>query len=871
MDIHQAVGGAVRLHQPLDPTELVDRLRTEIGVDPTLMRSWLQPVPFAAGSAAAKQLVRGQMSHPLPGPGAARISCTQYSDGVVDVVLLACADLTGALRLLRELGGEPIEDSVAGSVIVDLPIRDSFRTEYVVVACAAVCARYLDVAAIAVDLVRLHAPWPADDAAPLGELLRCELTPGHSVSQIAAGLAPVQDDSALRSIRLIDATATPGGFFQDDDSRHDVVLTLTATSDPALLRLRISGNALESEFTAALAESMAFVHSGIQGPDTLLRDLAMTRHQPEAPSNGAPGDRLELRIVAAATTQPTATAVVHESNSLSYADLDQLSDTVAAHLHATGIRPGDFVVLAIDRGPELIAVALGIWKCGAAYVPVDVEFPIERIRHVATDANARLVVAEPRIAAELADNTTTASDLLAASSAQRPHHALSDLLPAYAIYTSGTTGVPKGTVVSHRSVLALFDALRTEFALTSADVWSAFHSPAFDFSVWEIWGALVTGGRVVVVDKPVARDPGRFHTLLREHRVTVLNQTPSAFAHLDAVDARSERLAAVRLVVLGGEAMQSHSVSSWLDRHPRRSCQVVDMYGITETTVHVTAHRVTKSSAMRRPGAVGAAISGWEFAVLGADLRPAPVGCPGEIYVAGAGLAQYYIGKPVLTATRFVAGPDGRRWYRSGDLGRTLGDGTLEHLGRIDGQVKVNGYRIELDEIRDCIMRYPGILDAAVVCANTDGEHALSRIDAFYVGADIDPADLRAALARFLPHYMQPSTFTELTVVPLTTNGKVDKAALPAPDQSRVTDSNDAQQDTAVQALTTAWRTVLDAEPAADDNFFLAGGNSLAAIHFCNELGSAGISLALTVLYQNPTFGDLLAVVAADQRSAAAV
>ncbi|UGT40371.1 non-ribosomal peptide synthetase [Nocardia yamanashiensis] len=645
-------------------------------------------------------------------------------------------------------------------------------------------------------------------------------------------------------------------------------LEFAAPSDPAVPPPAGGGYAGAADGMDQPADARATARpeavAPVDGVDTPpLRRLASTDTSTVPLEFGASAvaGRVERRVVAHAAACPDSVAVVHGGDVMSFRELDELSDTIADGLLELGVRPGDFVVAAAVKSARLFAVMVGIWKCGAAYVPVDTEFPVERVHYIIEDSKARVAVVEPGLLEALPDGTAAVSiaELVSRTpAAPELPQGLSGEAPAYAIYTSGTTGRPKGTVIAHRSALALIDALTVEYGLTPADRWSVFHSPAFDFSVWEIWGALATGGAAVVVDKDTARDPAKFHALLRDSGVTVLNQTPSAFAHLVHQDAKAPLLEALRLVILGGEALQGGSASAWLDRYPERRCRLVNMYGITETTVHVTVQPVSKQVALRAPSSVGRDIPGWRTAVFGPDLRPVAPGFPGEIFVAGAGLALYYSGNPALTATRFVAGPDGQRWYRSGDLGRVRPDGTLEHLGRIDHQIKINGYRIELDEIRNSIRRQPGVRDAIVVC-NANGRFATPRLDAYVVG-DLDLAELRGMVERTLPAYMRPATYTPLPAIPLTTNGKADTARLPdplAPARPAESITEIMKTSTAQSILASAWQTVLGAEPKAEDNFFLSGGNSLAAIHLSTELSDAGLPMQLMLLYRHPVFRDL--------------
>ena len=425
--------------------------------------------------------------------------------------------------------------------------------------------------------------------------------------------------------------------------------------------------------------------------------------------------------------------------------------------------------------------------------------------------------------------------------------------------------------------MRLFSATQPWFGFGEHDVWTCFHSAAFDFSVWEIWGALLHGGRLVMVPYLVSRDPDAFHALLRRERVTVLNQTPSAFGQLIAADARVDTAALrwLRLVIFGGEVLEMQSLRPWFDRHGDAQPQLVNMYGITETTVHVTYRPVRRADLDASTGSmIGEPIPDLRVYLLDRHLQPVPIGVPGEIVVGGAGVARGYLNRPELTAERFVPDPfserPAARMYRSGDLARRTATGDMEYLGRIDQQVKLRGFRIELGEIESALARHPHVCQAVVLLReDTPGD---PRLVAYVVtdGNPPIPGDLRAALKEHLPDHMIPASFVQLPNLPLTPNGKIDRKALPVPEHGNGGVGYCPPRSPVEKVIADIWAEVLNLPRVGiDDNFFDLGGHSLLAMQLRARLRDIfGVELPVRALFESPTIAEQAALVARERPDA---
>ncbi|MFE3442480.1 amino acid adenylation domain-containing protein [Nocardia sp. NPDC059180] len=596
-------------------------------------------------------------------------------------------------------------------------------------------------------------------------------------------------------------------------------------------------------------------------------------HAWNAPGAWVPGTTLPDLIAEQAWRRPDAVAIRAGDTTLTFAELQRRANRVARALVARGAGPESLVAVAVARTEDLPVALLGVLATGAAYLPIDATYPAQRLEFMLDDAapvcvlttaaeRDRVPVGERPVL--LLEDTADYSDVRI-DDADRTAPLRADNL-AYVIYTSGSTGVPKGVGVTHRNVVELFANTQPMFGFGPSDVWTLFHSYAFDFSVWELWCALTHGGSVVVVDYLTSRSPELLRELLIREQVTVLNQTPSAFYQLADADRDADGELSLRYVIFGGEALDSRRLARWYERHPLDAPRLVNMYGITETTVHVSFLSLNEDTA-ERSGLIGRALAGLDARVLDNRLHPAPAGVPGEIHVAGAQLTRGYLGRPGLTATRFVADPygaPGSRVYRTGDVGRwrdTVAPASLEYAGRSDQQVQLRGFRIELGEIEAALLRCPGV-GHAVAVVRTDATTG-DRLIGYVVpsaGSALDLAQLRGQVGEFLTGYMVPDAFVVLDALPLTPNGKLDHRALPEPEFAGATTFR-APETELQQAVAEVFADLLGATRVGlDDDFFSLGGNSLLATRAVSRLRAVtGVSVAVQWFFTDATVAGLAA------------
>ncbi len=567
---------------------------------------------------------------------------------------------------------------------------------------------------------------------------------------------------------------------------------------------------------------------------------------------------------------------------LGYLELNEQANQLARLLLNKGAVAGQLIPLFVERSVDLIIGVLACLKVGAAYVPIDPMSPDERIEYVLNDIAVAqegtvdypyLSLSQSALLERMPQhysNACIAIDQTHAWHSLEKHNLETppDLnQAAYVIYTSGTTGKPKGVVVNHGNVARLFKNSESLFDFNERDVWTLFHSFSFDFSVWEMWGALLYGGELVIIPHDLSRSTEDFYEVLAKNKVSILNQTPSAFSQLIAIDDKKRKPLALRKIIFGGEALDFSALRLWIKHHGlgQDSPKLINMYGITETTVHVTCYELKASDFNSHKSIIGLPLPDLQAFVLDGHRKPVPKGVVGELYVGGAGVAQGYLNRPDLSKEKFIhlniLGEQQQYVYRTGDLVRVLDDGNLEYLGRSDDQVKIRGFRIELSEIEFNLNLSPLVRESIVLIkTDSQGEDAIVAYVAVNHLSETSSSDVRASLIGKLPEYMIPKAFVLLKQLPLTVNGKIDKHALKDPDWGSLSSSEYiAPRNDTEYALAEIWAEVLNLDSVGIfDNFFEIGGHSLLATRIVSRVREQlAMELPLATIFEMPTVADL--------------
>ncbi|WP_212003977.1 non-ribosomal peptide synthetase [Chitinophaga sp. HK235] len=591
----------------------------------------------------------------------------------------------------------------------------------------------------------------------------------------------------------------------------------------------------------------------LTSPDTLLKDVPLVSSNIKVSAFRQTetlvlneNDSIISRFNEQVKKSGDSPAVAFMDTTLTYRELDVRSGQLANYLRERyTIHPEDGIAIILPKTEQLIVAILAVLKLAAVYVPIDPSYPEERKTFILEDAACKAVIDEVFLAEH--------REAIAVASPEAPPVTIGRNNLAYIIYTSGSTGKPKGVMIVHGNVISLLDSSLLKFDFTENDTWSLFHSYCFDFSVWEIFGALLTGGKLLVLNHEQVKNHQLFIKLMRQHQVTVFSQTPSAFYNFIAL---GEDVDSLRYIVFGGESLHAEKLEVWYKAHP--GVKLVNMYGITETTVHVTFKLLTETAVQQSLNNVGIPLLFANVYVLDKDKNLLPFGRQGEMYISGTGVARGYINRPELSAERFVACPfdDNGVMYRSGDLARFLPSGELEYLGRADDQVKIRGYRIELDEIKKHIESHPDVVISAVVVVNLpDGDKAIA---AYVVTKEHGSIDVvRAYLASRVPEYMVPAFWVRLEDMPINANGKVDQRRLPSP--IGLTDGEEQEilpPETKTEiGLAGIWEELLNTSRISlTDNFFKLGGHSLKAIRLIGLIHKQfNVLLELKHIFSNPT------------------
>ncbi|WP_299249865.1 amino acid adenylation domain-containing protein, partial [uncultured Aquimarina sp.] len=587
---------------------------------------------------------------------------------------------------------------------------------------------------------------------------------------------------------------------------------------------------------------------------------------------------------------PNSTALVYNQEQLSYRELNQKSNQLAIEIRKQyKDRTGDdlpsdtLIPLCLDRSFEMIIAILAVLKAGGAYVPMDPEYPQERIDYIIKDTDAKIILTqkhllnnkvalpeEALLLVDLQQELYTTQD----TSNLSPYSKTNNL--AYVIYTSGTTGKPKGVMVEHGNTIRLFSVTRDQFNFSMNDVWTMYHSYVFDFSVWELWGALLYSGKLIIPSIDQIKDLHKLYKLCKQYKVTVLNQTPSAFYQfLDVL--LNYDYSHFRYIVFGGEALNPMYIRSWWDYKKEKDLNtvLVNMYGITETTVHVTYKELKPQEDTLSN--IGKPLSDLKAYVLDNFGTPVPIGVTGELYIGGAGVARGYLNREALTKERFIENPFATdvdiqkgytRLYKTGDLVRWLEDGNLEYIGRNDDQVKIRGYRIELGEIETALSTINGITQSCVLVKERTTDSGLVKyLVGYYIPEDgftIDQELIIEQLSTLLPEYMIPSSLVSMDSFPLTINGKLDRKSLPDPEMVDL-DSYVAPSTPIQKEFCNIWQEVLGIDTIGiTDDFFKTGGDSILSIQASSRIRQLGYPCQVKDIFTYKTIDRLSAYLSSE-------
>ncbi|GAA1918357.1 amino acid adenylation domain-containing protein [Streptantibioticus ferralitis] len=745
--------------------------------------------------------------------------------------------------------------SILGPMIVTLPVRERL------------------------DPHRALLPWLADFQTHMAAVREHSRLPLVEIQRLAGQSpdAPLLETSvSFENVPMPDLALDDVGLAVRDifyDGRPHFPITMVIMPGEEMpLRIVYDLRRFAPDAAQRIADHLVSVlRQMVQRPELTLGEVRLSTGGPTEPEREpltGPAETLAESFARQVRERPDAVAVRCDGKELTYRHLDVLADDIASRLRAAGARRGSRVGLCLGRSAELIATMVAAFKVGAAYVPLDPEHPADRLAEILADAEVNVVATVQELADRLPGFTGRTvlvdTEPVPAPRADGSPEAATPDDAAYVLYTSGSTGRPKGVIVTHANVQSLLAAGRDEFGFTADDTWTFTHSHTFDYSVWEIWGALAHGGRLVVVPHWTARSPEELLALVRQEAVTVLSLTPAVFEHFAgaALADPATDTGRLRQVFLGGDRLEPEVLRPWAERFGLDHPTIHNLYGVTEATVVSTSHQVTQETlAARTPVPIGTPLPNQRVALLDSHGRPVPMGARGELCLIGPAVARGYLARPELTAERFTAAPD--PLYRTGDLARLRADGAIEFLGRSDAQVKVRGFRIELGEIEAVLREHPAVRTALVVRQN-------QHLAAYLVpaGEQVPGTAVHEYAAERLPDYMVPAAVGWLDRIPTTVGGKVDTAALPRlerPDDAEFVAPRTASERHLAELLA----DILNTERVGVyDRLAELGMHSLAAMRLAARLrDETRTQLPLRALLEAPTLESLARAVDATTTS----
>lgn len=722
------------------------------------------------------------------------------------------------------------------------------------------------------------------------EMLVDVLNPERSMrySPIFQILLVVQNN-IQESLALADLSSTQLEL-EDTLTKFDIELNAIETVDGLSLSWHYNTSLFYGETIERMAQSFSVLLSSVLGDpaQSIQRLSLLTENEKSQQSSSAHHKYVELPCIHALFEEQVVRhsnkcAVVYESAEMSYAELNQRSNQLAHYLIELGVTPESLIGLCVERSLEMMVGVLGILKAGAAYIPLDPAYPLDRLEYVLEDSGAQLIVIQKHLQQGIPaftkqgviclDDINTQNKLKDYPSTN-PLLDLSSKNLMYVIYTSGSTGKPKGVLVEHGNVARLFKSSDKHFNFTEHDTWTLFHSFAFDFSVWEMWGALLYGGKLVIVPRAIAQDSKRFASLLLTEKITVLSQIPTAFYSLVRAMESDNTRHHLKYIVFGGEALDYNQLKPWYALFGEGQTQLVNMYGITETTVHVTYKAIRAGDVDNWTSAIGHALDDLSVAVCDQYQQLVPMGVAGELLVGGGGVTRGYLNRPELTAEKFINDPfsenSSQKFYRTGDLVRQTPDGGLQYLGRIDNQEKIRGFRMELGEIEYHLSNVPGVKEVAVLARKDSGNEKilvgyLVQDESMRLEQNLPEqrnsriATIIASMKKSLPEYMVPLVYVFLDSMPLTSSGKVDRKALPEITEEHLHKNEYvAPRNEIEQKLCRIWQDHLHlSQVGINDNYFSLGGDSIRALNIVALAEDEGIPLSVADIFRCPTISEL--------------